>query len=71
MIFDIMLSGVSDGTVMHHTSVTMAKPIKPFNLKVPGTTLSDQMYQPCQLCILSFKYISYVYEDLSIIFKYL
>ncbi|XP_070172019.1 regulator of MON1-CCZ1 complex [Polyergus mexicanus] len=49
MIFDIMLSGVSDGTVMHHTSVTMAKPIKPFNLKVPGTTLSDQMFQPCQL----------------------
>ncbi|XP_072767101.1 regulator of MON1-CCZ1 complex [Anoplolepis gracilipes] len=49
MIFDIMLSGVSDGTVMHHTSVAVAKPIKPFNLKVPGTTLSDQMYQPCQL----------------------
>lgn len=49
MIFDIMLSGVSDGTVMHHTNVAMAKPIKPFNLKVPGTTLSDQMYQPCQL----------------------
>ncbi|XP_029161885.1 regulator of MON1-CCZ1 complex [Nylanderia fulva] len=49
MIFDIMLSGVSDGTVMHHTSIAMAKPIKPFNLKVPGTTLSDQMYQPCQL----------------------
>lgn len=49
MIFDIMLSGVSDGTVMHHTSITMAKPIKPFNLKVPGATLSDQMYQPCQL----------------------
>lgn len=52
MIFDIMLSGVSDGTVMHHTSITTAKPIKPFNLKVPGATLSDQMYQPCQLCIL-------------------
>ncbi|GAB1863532.1 hypothetical protein CAJAP_04611 [Camponotus japonicus] len=49
MIFDVMLSGVSDGTVMHHTSIAMAKPIKPFNLKVPGTTLSDQMYQPCQL----------------------
>ncbi|EZA61322.1 hypothetical protein X777_12029 [Ooceraea biroi] len=49
MIFDIMLSGVSDGTVMHHTSVAVAKPIKPFNLKVPGATLSDQMYQPCQL----------------------
>lgn len=48
-----MLSGVSDGTVMHHTSITTAKPIKPFNLKVPGTTLSDQMYQPCLLCILS------------------
>jgi len=52
MIFDIMLSGVSDGTVIHHNSVAMAKPIKPFNLKVPGATLSDQMYQPCQLCIL-------------------
>lgn len=52
MIFDIMLSGVSDGTVMHHTSVATAKPIKPYNLKVPGATLSDQMYQPCQLCIL-------------------
>lgn len=64
MIFDIMLSGVSDGTVMHHTSVTMAKPIKPFNLKVPGTTLSDQMYQPCQLCILLCKYKYYIYRDL-------
>ncbi|XP_014482084.1 PREDICTED: uncharacterized protein C18orf8 isoform X1 [Dinoponera quadriceps] len=49
MIFDIMLSGVSDGTVMHHTSVATAKPIKPYHLKVPGATLSDQMYQPCQL----------------------
>ncbi|KAH0952429.1 hypothetical protein HN011_011677 [Eciton burchellii] len=49
MIFDIMLSGVSDGTVIHHNSVAIAKPIKPFNLKVPGATLSDQMYQPCQL----------------------
>lgn len=49
MIFDIMLSGVSDGTVMHHTSAATAKPIKPYNLKVPGATLSDQMYQPCQL----------------------
>ncbi|RLU14782.1 hypothetical protein DMN91_012669 [Ooceraea biroi] len=44
MIFDIMLSGVSDGTVMHHTSVAVAKPIKPFNLKVPGATLSDQIF---------------------------
>lgn len=60
MIFDIMMSGVSDGTVMHHTSITTAKPIKPFNLKVPGTTLSDQTYQPCQLCILlEKKYIKY------------
>ncbi|KAG7205788.1 hypothetical protein KM043_007733 [Ampulex compressa] len=49
MIFDIMLSGVSDGTVVHHTSVAPAKPIKPYNLKVPGATLSDQMLQPCQL----------------------
>ncbi|XP_053973264.1 regulator of MON1-CCZ1 complex [Hylaeus volcanicus] len=49
MIFDIMLSGVSDGTVMHHTSVAPAKSIKPYNLKVPGTTLSEQTYQPCQL----------------------
>ncbi|KYN19581.1 Uncharacterized protein C18orf8 like protein [Trachymyrmex cornetzi] len=49
MIFDIMMSGVSDGTVMHHTSITTAKPIKPFNLKVPGATLSDQTFQPCQL----------------------
>ncbi|XP_018058779.1 PREDICTED: uncharacterized protein C18orf8 [Atta colombica] len=49
MIFDIMMSGVSDGTVMHHTSITTAKPIKSFNLKVPGATLSDQTYQPCQL----------------------
>ncbi|KMQ88657.1 Uncharacterized protein C18orf8-like protein [Lasius niger] len=39
MIFDIMLSGVSDGTVMHHTSVAVAKPIKPFNLKVPDKVL--------------------------------
>lgn len=53
MIFDIMLPGVSDGTVMHHTSVASAKPIKPYSLKVPGATLSNQSYQPCQLCILS------------------
>lgn len=52
MIFDVMLPGVSDGTVMHHTSVAPAKPIKPYNLKVPGATLSSETYQPCQLCIL-------------------
>ena len=49
MIFDIMLSGISDGTVMHHTSMAPAKPIKPYSLKVPGTTLSNETYQPCQL----------------------
>ncbi|XP_033356491.1 regulator of MON1-CCZ1 complex isoform X1 [Bombus vosnesenskii] len=49
MIFDIMLSGISDGTVMHHTSMAPAKPIKPYCLKVPGTTLSNETYQPCQL----------------------
>lgn len=49
MIFDIMLSGISDGTIMHHTSMAPAKPIKPYSLKVPGTTLSNETYQPCQL----------------------
>ncbi|XP_078039497.1 regulator of MON1-CCZ1 complex protein bulli [Augochlora pura] len=49
MIFDIMLPGVSDGTIMHHNSVAPAKPIKPYSLKVPGATLSEQGYQPCQL----------------------
>ncbi|XP_017885541.1 regulator of MON1-CCZ1 complex [Ceratina calcarata] len=49
MIFDIMLPGVSDGTVMHHTSVAPAKSIKPYSLKVPGKTLSNQTYEPCQL----------------------
>ncbi|XP_076635775.1 regulator of MON1-CCZ1 complex protein bulli [Colletes latitarsis] len=49
MVFDIMLQGVSDGTVMHHTSVVPAKSIKPYNLKVPGATLSEHTYQPCQL----------------------
>ncbi|XP_034184365.2 regulator of MON1-CCZ1 complex protein bulli [Osmia lignaria lignaria] len=49
MIFDIMLPGVSDGTVMHHTSVAAAKPMKPYSLKVPGATLSNETYQPCQL----------------------
>lgn len=53
MIFDIMLGGVSDGTVMHHTSVAIPKPIKPYNLKVQGATLSEQVIQPCPLCILS------------------
>lgn len=52
MIFDIMLPGVSDGTVIHHTSVASAKSIKPYNLVVPGATLSDELLQPCQLCIL-------------------
>ncbi|XP_034941931.1 regulator of MON1-CCZ1 complex [Chelonus insularis] len=49
MIFDIMLGGASDGTVMHHTSVAVPKPIKPFNLKVQGATLSEQVIQPCPL----------------------
>ncbi|XP_074113186.1 regulator of MON1-CCZ1 complex protein bulli [Cotesia typhae] len=49
MIFDIMLGGVSDGTVMHHTSVAIPKPIKPYNLKVQGATLSEQVIQPCPL----------------------
>ncbi|KAI4484158.1 hypothetical protein M0804_007614 [Polistes exclamans] len=49
MIFDIMLPGVSDGTVVHHTSVAPAKSIKPYNLVVPGATLSDELLQPCQL----------------------
>ncbi|XP_015587504.1 regulator of MON1-CCZ1 complex isoform X2 [Cephus cinctus] len=49
MIFDIMLPGVSDGTVIYHTSVAVPKPIKPYNLKVPGATLSEHIFQPCQL----------------------
>ncbi|XP_033209461.1 regulator of MON1-CCZ1 complex [Belonocnema kinseyi] len=51
MVFDIMLTsvGVSDGAVIHHTAVTVPKPIKPYNLKVPGATLSEQVLQPCQL----------------------
>ncbi|CAL7936237.1 unnamed protein product [Xylocopa violacea] len=49
MIFDIMLPGVSDGTVMHHTSVAPAKPIRPYSLKIGGATLSNETYQPCQL----------------------
>ncbi|XP_063993952.1 regulator of MON1-CCZ1 complex isoform X2 [Diachasmimorpha longicaudata] len=49
MIFDIMLAGVSDGTVMHHTAVAAPKPIKPYNLKVQGATLSEQVIQSCQL----------------------
>ncbi|XP_066601782.1 regulator of MON1-CCZ1 complex [Prorops nasuta] len=49
MIFDIMLQGVSDGTIIYHTSIATAKPIRPYNLKVAGTTLSDQMIQPCPL----------------------
>lgn len=52
MMFDIMLPGVSDGTVMHHTSVAAPKPIKPYSLKVPGTSLSEPAIQACQLCIL-------------------
>ena len=53
MVFDIMLSsiGVSDGAVIHHTAIAVPKPIKPYNLKVPGATL-EQVIQPCQLCIL-------------------
>lgn len=52
MIFDIELPGVSDGTVMHHTSIASPKPIKPYSLKIPGATLLEQHTQPCQLCIL-------------------
>ncbi|XP_012252162.2 regulator of MON1-CCZ1 complex [Athalia rosae] len=49
MIFDIELPGVSDGTVMHHTSIALPKPIKPYSLKVPGASLLEQLSQPCQL----------------------
>ncbi|XP_043284162.1 regulator of MON1-CCZ1 complex isoform X2 [Venturia canescens] len=50
MMFDIMLPGVSDGTVMHHASVAVPKPIKPYSLKVPGTSFSEtDRIQPCQL----------------------
>lgn len=52
MIFDVMLPGVSDGTVIHHSSVAPAKPIKPCSLKIPGANLLEHTYQPCQLCIL-------------------
>ncbi|XP_046742310.1 regulator of MON1-CCZ1 complex isoform X1 [Diprion similis] len=49
MIFDIKLPGVSDGTVIHHTSIASPKPIRPYSLKVPGTTLLEQLSQPCLL----------------------
>ncbi|KAK0083281.1 hypothetical protein PV325_009042 [Microctonus aethiopoides] len=49
MIFDIMLDGISDGTVMHHTCITAPKQIKSFSLKVQGATLSEQTSQPCPL----------------------
>lgn len=72
MIFDIMLSGISDGTVMHHTSMAPAKPIKPHSLKVPGTTLSNETYQPCQLCILNKNEIETLkYKIIFLLFLYL
>ncbi|OXU25511.1 hypothetical protein TSAR_009329 [Trichomalopsis sarcophagae] len=49
MIFDIMLPGVSDGTVVHHVSVAPSKPIKPCSLRVPGPNISEYVNQPCQL----------------------
>jgi hypothetical protein len=58
MIFDIMLPGVSDGTIIHHTSVAPPKPIKPCSLRVPGPNISEYINQPCQLCIL---FITIVY----------
>ncbi|KAJ8686738.1 hypothetical protein QAD02_022532 [Eretmocerus hayati] len=49
MIFDIMLSGVSDGTVIHHKSVAPSKPIRPCSLRVPGPNITEYIDQPCQL----------------------
>lgn len=50
MIFDIMLPGVSDGTVLHHVSVAPSKTIKPCSLRVPGPSPSEYINEPCQLC---------------------
>lgn len=57
MLFDIMLHGEFDGMVIHHASVTVPRPIKPHYIKVQGATLSEQIEQPCQLCILFKKLI--------------
>ncbi|XP_058803853.1 regulator of MON1-CCZ1 complex [Phymastichus coffea] len=49
MVFDIMLPGVSDGTVIHHTGIVPSKSIKPCSLKVPGPNIPEYVNQPCQL----------------------
>ncbi|XP_012274553.1 uncharacterized protein C18orf8 [Orussus abietinus] len=49
MIFDIMLPGVSDGTVIHHTHVAVPKPIKPYILPTIESSSSELSAEPCQL----------------------
>ncbi|XP_014207194.1 uncharacterized protein C18orf8 [Copidosoma floridanum] len=49
MIFDIMLPGVSDGTVIHHSQIVLPKSIKPCSIRVPGPNISEYVNQPCQL----------------------
>ncbi|XP_014235471.1 uncharacterized protein C18orf8 [Trichogramma pretiosum] len=49
IIFDIMLPGVSDGTVIHHTAIAPPKPIKPYSLRVPGPNISEYIDEPCEL----------------------
>lgn len=67
MLFDIMLHGEFDGTVIYHLNVAVPRPIKPHYIKVQGSTLSEQIIQPCQLCIL-FKFKQNIYLKKLMVF---
>ena len=73
MVFDIMLSGVSDGTITYHTSIAPPKAIKPCFLRVPGPNVSEYVYKPCELCILAYTifihFIFYSNNKMYLFFK--
>ena len=56
MIFDIKLSGESDGYITYHHPVLSPLPIRPYKLKLPGpavpTQVAAETQYTCELCIL-------------------
>lgn len=49
-MFDIALPGESDGTVIYHSAVAPARPLRPASLVLPG--LVEPETHVCELCIL-------------------
>ncbi|XP_059481011.1 regulator of MON1-CCZ1 complex isoform X2 [Neocloeon triangulifer] len=50
MIFDVSLSGDSDGYISYHHPIAMPLPIKPFILKIPSAQMSSELAEVnCEL----------------------